>query len=58
MKNLERYKKFVSISAIVLMGIVMIANIVYYGMLIANLQKHKYFIAVTRYEVDKEVDFE
>ena len=40
------------------MGISMIANIVYYGMLIANLQKNKYFIAVTRYEVEKEVDFE
>ena len=40
------------------MGITMIANIVYYGMLIANLQKNKYVIAVTRYEVEKEVDFE
>ena len=36
----------------------MIANIIYYGMLIANLQKNKYVIAVTRFHVEKVIDFE
>ena len=40
------------------MGVAMIANIIYYGMLIANLQKNKYVIAVTRFHVEKVIDFE
>lgn len=57
-KTLERYKKFVSITAILLMGSAMLLNIAAYGFFISNLQKDKYFIARIRYEVQKEVDFE
>lgn len=57
-KTLERYKKFVSIMAILLMGSAMLLNICAYGYFISNLQKEKYFIARIRYEVEKEVDFE
>ena len=51
-KGLERFKKFVSIMAILFMGAAMIFNILVYGMLIANLQKDKYYIARTRYDVE------
>jgi len=57
-KRLERYKKFVSIVAIILMGTAMIFNIVTYGMLISKLQKEKYFLARTRFDVTEEIDFE
>lgn len=57
-KRLERYKKFVSITAILLMGSAMLLNIVAYGYFISNLQKDKYFIARIRYDVEKEIDFE
>ena len=57
-KRLERYKKFVSTMAIVLMGAAMIFNIVVYGFKIVSLQKEPYFIARTRFEVQKEIDFE
>lgn len=50
-KRLERYKKFVSIFAIILMGTAMMFNIVYYGICIHNLQKEKYYLARTRYNV-------
>ena len=57
-KRLERYKKFVSIFAIILMGTAMLFNIVYYGFCIHNLQKEKYYLARTRYNVTKEINFE
>jgi len=40
------------------MGGAMIFNIVYYGMLIANLQKEKYFVARTIFNSTQTVDFE
>ena len=57
-KRLERYKKFVSSTAILLMGGAMIFNIVYYGLLINNLQKDKYFVARTIYNSTQTIDFE
>ena len=40
------------------MGGAMIFNIVYYGMLIANLQKDMYYVARTIYNSTQVVDFE
>ena len=58
-KRVEYFKKCVSVLAIVLMGGVMIATIVIYCLLILDLQQgFKYFLARTRYEVTKEIDFE
>jgi len=57
-KRLERFKKFVSSTAIILMGGAMIFNIVIYGMLINDLQKDTYYLERTRYNVTKTIDFE
>ena len=57
-KNLERYKKFVSTSVICLMALVMLYTIVVYVLIIRDLQGEKYYLARTRYEVEKEIDFE
>jgi len=57
-KHLERYKKFVSTTVICLMALAMLYNIAVYVLLIKDLQSERYFLARTRYEVTKEIDFE
>ena len=57
-KNLERYKKFVSTTVICIMALAMLFNIGVYVLTIKNLQEEKYFLARTRYNITKEVDFE
>ena len=57
-KALERYKKFVSVTAILLMALAMLYNIGVYGILIRDLQKERYYLARTRYNVTQEIDFE
>ena len=57
-KRVERYKKFVSTTAICFMALAMLFNIAGYGLLIKDLQQDQYFLARTRYNVTKEIDFE
>lgn len=57
-KTLERYKKFVSTSVICFMGLAMLYNIGVYVYMIKGLQTEKYYLARTRYNITKEVDFE
>mmetsp|Transcript_24442 Transcript_24442/g.30412 ORF Transcript_24442/g.30412 Transcript_24442/m.30412 type:complete len:147 (-) Transcript_24442:598-1038(-) len=57
-KNLERYKKFVSTTVICLMALAMIYNVVVYVLMIKNLQTDKYYIARTRQNITREIDFE
>ena len=57
-KRLERYKKFVSTTAICFMALAMLYNIAVYGLLIRDLQQTKYYLTRTRYDVIKEIDFE
>lgn len=47
-KALERYKKFVSTSVILLMATAMIYNVFVYVKTIYELQEEKYFIARTK----------
>ena len=57
-KALERYKKFVSTTVICLMAIAMLYNIGVYVIMIKDLQVEKYYLARTRFNIIKEVDFE
>ena len=57
-KRLERYKKFVSTTAICFMFLAMVYNIAVYGLLVRDLQQGKYYLARTRYDVVKQIDFE
>lgn len=50
-KNLERYKKFVSTSVICFMAIAMVYNIGVYVLMMKDLQAEKYYISRTRYNI-------
>ena len=57
-KALERYKKFVSTTVIMLMALAMLYNLGVYVLMIKDLQTEKYYIARTKQNITVHVDFE